>query len=248
MKRTLIAITTLLLIGGCVPLNQGYQRQQTYTTSAESQSTQLAGKMKFGFDNSGQCYKDLAASPIGEPVAKSILIMSDEQPNKYDLLTSKSKLNDSQKKSLKTFLTAATKCRQILADSASGTAYATPIAKRDTESDAIYAKLLTGQMTVGEANTARDQLRIKFREELAAIGKSLDAGFKSSHNAEVAAAERRRAAEIQAAQQQQIINQNQQVINNQIIKSMQPQPPAPVPLPVNTNCTRFGNSINCTSY
>jgi hypothetical protein len=38
-----------------------------------------------------------------------------------------------------------------------------------------------------------------------------------------------------AMYQQQLLNQNQQMINNRN-------------RPVTTNCNRFGNSVNCTSY
>lgn len=233
---------------------QTYECRSTsgYSTTAESQSDQLSKKMKFGFENSGICYKQLEASEIGEPVTKSILIMSDGQPNKYDLLSSKAKLNDSQKKALKSFLASASNCRKILTDSASGTPYAASLAKKDAETDSIYTKLLTGQMTVGEANLARDQLRVKSRDEMMAIGKSLDAQFRNSYNSEVAQDDenRRRLAEAyranqQAQQQQQIINQNQQLINKQMQQNM--KPPAPR-TPVQTNCMSFGSGmINCTT-
>lgn len=233
---------------------QTYECRSTggYSTTAESQSDQLSKKMKFGFENSGICYKQLEASEIGESVTKSILVMSDGQPNKYDLLSSKAKLNDSQKKALKSFLASASNCRKILTESASGTPYAASLAKKDAETDSIYTKLLTGQMTVGEANLARDQLRIRSRDEMMAIGKTLDAQFKNSYNSEVAQDDenRRRLAEAyranqQAQQQQQIINQNQQLINKQIQQNMKP----PVPrAPVQTNCMSFGSGmINCTT-
>jgi hypothetical protein len=239
--------------------NEGIIQIQTYecrspqgnATAAQAQSNQLSSKMKFGFENSGICYKQLEASEIGEPVTKSILVMSDGQSNKYDLLSSKAKLNDSQKKALKSFLASASNCRKILSDAASGTPYAAPLAKRDAETDLIYTKLLTGQMTVGEANLARDQLRAKSRDEIMALGKSLDAQFNNSHNSEVAQDDenRRRLAEAyranqQAQQQQQIINQNQQLINNQIQQNM--KPPAPR-TPVQTDCYRIGNSVSCTT-
>jgi hypothetical protein len=87
---------------------------------------------------------------------------------------------------------------------------------------------------------------------MAAVAKSLDDSFRQSHNSEIAQDDesRRRLAEAyranqQAQQQQQIINQNQQIINNQVIQNMKPVPPK---VPIQTNCSRIGDFINCTTY
>jgi hypothetical protein len=65
--------------------------------------------------------------------------------------------------------------------------------------------------------------------------REIDAGLNASHQQEMAG----RAAAAQAFSnsmaQQQMINQNQQMLNN-------------ANRPVTTNCNRFGNSVNCTSY
>lgn len=243
-KNKLALIVFSVMASGCSPYNQVSQYPQGYMTSSQVQSDQLSRKMKLGFDNLNQCSKELMATPIGQQATKSILVMSDAQENKYDLFSSKSKLNESQKKLLKSFLAEQNKCTKMLADAASGTPYAIAITKRYSDNDAVYMKLLSGQMTIGEANLARDQIRIKSREEVMAIGKSLDDGFSNAHNAEVASIERRRAAEIQAVQQQQIINQNQQIINNQIMQNMKPSAPR---TPIQTDCYRMGNSVSCTT-
>lgn len=244
LRNICLIIAAGFLTVGCSPYSQITQYPQGYMTSSQVQSDQLARKMKLGYENLNQCGDALRASPIGQQITKTMLIMSDSQENKYDLFSSKSKLNEAQKKVLKSFLAEQNKCTKLLTDAASGTPYAIAITKRYSDNDAVYTKLLSGQMTIGEANLARDQIRVKSREEVMAIGKSLDDGFNNSHNAEVTAMERRRVAEIQAAQQQQIINQNQQLINNQIQQNM--KPPAPR-TPIQTDCYRMGNSVSCTT-
>lgn len=243
MKIILFSAGLLLIAAGCAQINRPTQYPQGYMTSAQAQSDQLKRKMAFGYQGNAECNKELRESIIGEQVAKSILIISEDQPNKYDLFSSKSKLNEAQKKTLKTYLTEGEKCRKILLESSSGTPFSTQIIKRNSELDSIYVKLLSNQITVGEANLAREKLRIRNQEEMAAIDKSVGDSFQNSHNAEVANAERKRAEEVRAYQQQQLINQNQQIITNQIIRDMQPK----VAPTVNTNCTRIGNSVNCTS-
>lgn len=240
--------------------NQGILQIQSYdcrspegfASSADEQNKQLSNKMKLGFEKYNKCFDELLQTPVGQQVTKSILVMSDTQANKFDLYTSKSKLNEAQKQTLKTFLTEQSKCVKIMTDTASGTPYALPMAKRFSNRDAVFIKLLSGQMSVGEANMEREQLSIKSREEMMAVGKSIDDGFKNSHNAEVAedVESKRRLANAmrenqQAQQQQQIINQNQQIINNQINQNNQPIFSKP---PIQTDCIRYGNTVNCTTY
>ncbi len=239
--------------------NEGIIQIQTYecrspqgsTTVAEAKSQELSNKMKSGFEGTKKCTNDLVISPMGQQVTKSILVMAEDQPNKFDLFGSKGKVNEQQRKLLREFLGEQAKCRKQLVDAAAGTAYAVPIAKRYAESDALYAKLLTGQISIGEANLSREQSRIQSSQEMAAVAKSLDDSFRQSHNSEIAHDDesRRRLAEAyranqQAQQQQQIINQNQQIINNQIQQNM--KPPAPR-TPIQTDCYRMGNSVSCTS-
>lgn len=239
--------------------NEGIIQIQTYecrssqgnATAAQAQSSQLSSKLKAGFEGTSQCSKESVNSPVGQQVTKSILVMSDDQENKYSLFSSKAKLNEQQKKYLTEFLMAQTKCRKIMLDAASGTPYAAAFTKIYSDSDSVAIKLLAGQLSIGEANLAREQLRGKRNEELAAVEKTLDTQFKNSHNSEVAQDDenRRRLAEAyranqQAQQQQQIINQNQQLINNQIQQNM--KPPAPR-TPIQTNCSRIGDFVNCTS-
>ncbi len=239
--------------------NEGIIQIQTYecrssqgnVSAAQVQSNQLSNKMKAGFEGTSQCSKESVNSPVGQQITKSILVMSDDQENKFTLFSSKAKLNEQQKKYLTEFLVAQTKCRKIMQDAASGTPYAVAFTKIYSDSDSVAVKLLTGQLSIGEANLAREQLRVKRNEELAAVAKTIDSQLNSSHNSEVAQDDenRRRLAEAyranqQAQQQQQIINQNQQIINNQIQQNM--KPPAPR-TPIQTDCYRIGNSVSCTS-
>lgn len=241
--------------------NEGIIQIQTYecrspqgnVSAAQVQSNQLTSKMKAGFEGTSQCSKESVNSPVGQQVIKSILVMSDEQENKYTLFSSKAKLNEQQKKLLTEFLVAQTKCRKIMQDAASGTPYAAAFTKIYSDSDLVFIKLLSGQLSIGEANLAREQLRGRRNEELDAVAKTLDSQFKNSHNSEMAQDDenRRRLAEAyranqQAQQQQQLINQNQQMINNQNQLKNKPPPPR---TPVQTNCTNFGaGMISCTSY
>jgi hypothetical protein len=244
--------------------SQGILQIQTYEcvspqgniTNAQNQSDQLNKKMSSAFESVQKCNKELTESNAGRQITKSMLVLSDDQLNKYDLFSSKMKLNEQQRKLIASFLADQSKCRKPLIDAAAGTAYAIPISKRYADLDSLYVKFLSGQLTVGEANLGREQLFVKSRQEMAAAAKSIDDSLRSAHNAEIAQdkEERNRLAEAHRAsqqnyQQQQIINQNQQLINNQILQSNFPKVnPTSQTSPIQTDCTRMGNFISCTSY
>lgn len=241
--------------------NQGILQIQTYdcrsaegyATTAGENSSKLEMRMQSGYEKSSKCMKELLDSPNGKEVTKSLLVMSAGQENKYDLYSSKSRLSEAQKKLLKPFLMEQAKCNHFLSDAASSTPYAVLIAKRNSAGDVIYTKLLSGQITIGEANLAVDQQSFKIKEEAASVRKSVQDGFKNSQNAEIAedAESKRRLANSirenqQLQQSQQLINQNQQMINNQMQQNIKPAIPR---APVQTNCTSYGaGTINCTTY
>ncbi len=94
--------------------------------------------------------------------------------------------------------------------------------------DLITADLIQHKITWGEANKKRQALRAEITEQITIAAQEIDRGLAQENAAEI-------------ANRQRIFNnwmawqQNQQLINN-------------LNRPTYTNCTRFGNTVNCTSY
>ncbi|MDA8169517.1 MAG: hypothetical protein M0Z59_07450 [Nitrospiraceae bacterium] len=94
--------------------------------------------------------------------------------------------------------------------------------------DLITADLVQHKITWGEANKERQALIAEATEQITIAAQEIDRGLAQENAAEI-------------ANRQRIFNnwltwqQNQQLINN-------------LNRPVNTNCTRFGNTVNCTTY
>lgn len=109
---------------------------------------------------SSDCGKRNRETPNGKIVESSILIFSETQPNKFDLLSSKARLNESQKKVLKQFLAETASCRNIRLEGYKGTAYLSIMQKDYGSKDIIYGKLIAGQLTIGDANTALKQINL----------------------------------------------------------------------------------------
>lgn len=95
---------------------------------------------------------------------------------------------------------------------------------------AASADLYAGKITYGEFATARQQLLSQVQRDAANVVQRLD--------------------EQQSASDEQRKNRAMMYLLNQQRQApaFQPQQPYQPPRPTTTNCYRFGNQINCTSY
>jgi hypothetical protein len=103
------------------------------------------------------------------------------------------------------------------------------------KADANLLELAKQNISWGDYVNRNKILADELRPQLVAAGQRVDTELRAEHQQEM----QQRAAAAQAFSnamyQQQLLNQNQQMINN-------------INRPVTTNCNRFGNSVNCTSY
>jgi len=121
-------------------------------------------------------------------------------------------------------------CRKVLVD---GQAKIHPLivttqVEGFTAADRIWTEFAAGKMSWGEFNTKRKDVAVDVQQRMVAASQRIDAQLTNNHRYEVE--QRQRAAEAVsawAAQQQAIAAMNR---------------------PRTTNCTGFGNSINCTTY
>ena len=102
-------------------------------------------------------------------------------------------------------------------------------------SDLIMVSLMQRKITWGEANKKRSALINDFMAKMQVVGSQIDRELAASNQAELAQRQAALNALSQWANQQQVLMQNQQMINS-------------LNRPVITNCTRYGNSINCSSH
>lgn len=248
MKKISIVLTVFsVFAAGCAQPPNYFAHQNVYTTQASIEKERQNRLARSGQEAGDACTAKAKESPSYQVVEKNIF-PEENNPNKYSLLSSKAKLNEAQKKALKEYLALVTPCRKIYTDAAQGLPFAAPMENANSKFDLIYAKLLSGQLSIGEANEQRNQARQVMKSELSTIQANVNQNLEASHNAEIQNAQQRRAAEIQAAQQQQLINQ-QQMKNQQEIWNKATPKPVPAPKQVNTNCMNLGaGMISCTSY
>jgi hypothetical protein len=156
-------------------------------------------------------------------------------------MASPAKITPAQKQALLTYLAANQKCRQI----ARTEFYQYPsfIAIYNNyfgDSDVLFAKLISREITIGEANRQRSSLNAKAQSEGNQASEKLFNQYNAAINQEVQAAQadaaQRRAIAAQYLMNQQNINAQQQMntrnqINNNLI--------------LNTTCNRLGDQVNC---
>jgi len=164
LKIALLSVSFSML-AGC---NQ-MRPQQSYAPAAVApQQNSVAEQVRSGMQAANECSKNHRATPNGKIVESSIIVLNDNQTNKYELLSSKARLSESQKKAFKQYLSDLNTCRNLYLDAYRGLPDQ-PIIKKDYAfRDIIYGKLLSGQMAVGDANTAINENKIKIVEELKA--------------------------------------------------------------------------------
>ena len=99
----------------------------------------------------------------------------------------------------------------------------------------VYAKLLSKEITIGQANREKTTRFSKLNSDTTNASQEIDNKLSSQHNQEVQATQaqdaQRRAIAAQYLINLQNINAQQQMNNK----------------PVNTTCNRYGNQVNCTT-
>jgi hypothetical protein len=243
MIKLIVVLLAALSLSGCQTnmsqagievdnLKQGYARIQSQTKA---------------------CVDSVEATDAGKVFTSQILFARPESLNKYELLTNNSKLNDPQKSALKEVLLLNQACREINMKGLSALhgAHANNQRLYNSKIDAVYVALLNGDFTIADANKAKEKAIGEYLSMQEAIN-SQDRQRWQAMDAQENADRSARAAillpmlmqqQIQAQQQQNMYNQQMNQINNNRPVYV---PPAYTP-PVTTNCTTFGNQVQCTS-
>jgi hypothetical protein len=240
--KSIFAGLVLILLAGCAT-----NINQTQAGRLDDENRKLIDDAKAA----GQaCSSALYQTEAGKIVINQILYVDQTSPNKFDLMSSKAKLNQVQKDALRSFLTRVDECRQIykLAWSKVNADFTGVINRYDSKIDAIFLALLDDKFTIGDANRAKDKATQERIAEFSAANAQYVQRLQAMDNDEYAQRQRAAAIMMPLLMQQNAINaQNQQNFYNQQMQNIRNNTPRYVP-PFNTTCQAIGNQINCTSY
>jgi hypothetical protein len=240
--KSIFAGLVLILLAGCAT-----NSNQTQAGRLDDENRKLIEAARA---TATACAEALDQSEAGKVVTTQILFVSPTSSNKFELMSSKSKLNQVQKEALKTFLKSVPECRQPLLSAYSriDPAFAGFTARFYSKMDAIYLALLDDKFTIGDANIAKDKASQERGTEFAAANAQYVQRLQAMDNDEYAQRQRAAAIMMPLLMQQNAINaQNQQNFYNQQMQNIRRSTPTYMQ-PVNTTCQAIGNQINCTSY
>jgi hypothetical protein len=239
LRAALIAIglVSTLALTGC----------QTMTASQSTVSL-VNEKLAKGREMQEQCINQIVAeNPDDFAIVESqVAALRQTASNKVVLMANKNKISPQQKTALLNVLNANTKCRMDFLTASQGTPVFEPTMDYYGRLDILYSKLLQGDLTIGEFNTENELVRSQARARIDQSILSYNSMMADAHYREVE--QRQRAAAVMLpylAQQQAIQQQN---MYNQQMLMLQQQQNMMLNQPVNTNCTQYGNQINCRSW
>ena len=239
--KSIFAGLFLILLAGCAT-----NSNRTQAGQIADQNRKILADATVAGDACSDTLKQTEAAKI---VISQILFVNQTSPNKFELMSSKAKINQAQKEALKTFLTQASTCRQpgISASSRIDAAYVGVINRYYSKMDTIYLALLDDKFTIGDANRAKDKAIQERATEFATADAQYIQKLQAMDNDEYAQRQRTAAILLPYMMQQNAINsQNQQNLYNQQMQNIRVNTPVYIQ-PVTTTCQAVGNQVICNS-
>lgn len=226
--KTAIILAALALLAGCDTMPQQQVQQAPRPTAAD--------------DPSVTCARRAAVMPQFAPLSEKIAINMRADQVSLEMLADRARPTDQEKALLSAWQQQRVACFDVGVSFRA--AYAPPryvawLSSSHNGTSGLVARLYGGDMTYGEFNRARASLAADTeatRLEMQQRERETQAAAAAQDDAN------RRAAAgmmLQNMQNQQLL---QQQLQQQQMQQMQQNRPS------TTNCQRFGNQVNCTTY
>lgn len=217
--RRLLLLLALLPLAGCVTPGGGLQQAKRPTSSD---------------DPSNGCFASIAYDARFVPLRDKIAINLKPDKPTLEMMSDPSKVTPEEKRLLSVWKVARDTCADMGASFRAQ--YAPPedranIAVGMAATDALTARLYSGEITYGEFN--------RLRANNAVTGQARGAATEQREREANAAAAAQEDARRQAAVNQAFQNLQQQQMQNQLLLNQNRA--------VTTKCQRFGNQVSCTT-
>jgi len=240
VMKFLAALALFFALVGC-------ETNRPIPTQAQAENDRLSRQVASAREAEKLCVDEMEKEPDYKRTYDEIIYKRNDSPNKFDLMTNKNRLNEEQVEVLKRFVRISVKCREVSIAALSGTPYAAVQTKIFSAFDAMYLKLMKGEITIGEANERRAEAIMQAQAEWERASGDLGARLNQMHNNEVNDRNQRATAMLPyIMQQQQNQQMQQQLWYQQQMQAITNNRPVLV-APTTTNCTRLGDQVNCTT-
>ena len=237
MKVKIIILALAMLLTGCESMQQKTQAQVEYE--------RVSKQISYRFEKMDACIAEVTKDPNVKKMYEEILAQSEKSTNKYQLMLINEKPTAEQIKVLMNALPVAKKCRER--DGLSGLPYKIVDLKRSNALDMLYLKLLRSEITIGNANVEKSKIEADYATNWEQANNEMNARYNEMYNAEMTG--RRQAAAAMMPyimQQQQNTLMQQQLMYQQQMQNIYNNRQITNPT-TTTNCSAFGNQINCTT-
>lgn len=191
-----VSIFVCLLMTGCV--SNYHSQNQIPSSQAVRNNTVVAvnsaiSRLNICTDNLRETKPAFAGDTRDFSAAKSVLVVDKEvlyykedDPIKITLLSSKAKLTPSQRMALFEYIQVNQKCRNIIkTELANYPSLLLSFENFYSDTDIIYAKLISQEWTIGEANQQRAILVRRAKTEFTNASSSMETAFNAQINTEI---------------------------------------------------------------
>lgn len=240
MNKYIVGCGLALLLMGC-------ETTKPQKSQAQFEQEKISQQVAAAFSSAKPCLDEVKDKEEIKRVSAEILFQDENSPNKFDLITKKEKPTAEQIELLKSAMPLATKCRPIVMSGLNGTPFQIVILKTYNSLDALYLKLMKGEIAIGDANEEKSKIIAQQKTDWANASAELDARLRAMHNSEIEGRRQAAAAMMPYLMQQQQNQQfQQQLLYQQQMQNIINNRPV-LTSPTTTNCIRYGNQIDCTT-
>jgi len=239
MKRIIAGFLVTIAISGC--------QTNPHPTQAHFERDRISQQLSTSLAESQICLDKAKENETVRRYFAEIMYYNDESANKHSLITNPLLPTQDQIEVIKGALPHLTKCRSSAVDGTIGTPYQVAILKLFNAMDAIYIKLLKTEISIGAANEGKSRAIAEHKMDWATATTEVNNRINNMYNTEMEG--RRQAAAAMMPyllQQHQNYQNQQQLMYQQQLQSILNSRPAITP-PSRTNCTRYGNQIDCVT-
>lgn len=219
----LIGLAAALVAGACA-------------TTAEREATRIRASLQESQPALEACTSRLHSAPQ-YAVIGSKLVVWDGEPTLAQQTNATKATADEAQMLLELHEQYLAPCRRARLEAAGKgvSAWVPLIVDAYTKQDAVFAEVVKGKVTYGDANRQLMAIKAEGRTKFEAVNREVVGALEKSHNTELARRQAAAASMQQWIYQQQVLLQNQQMINamNQ---------------PRVTNCQYVGAYLSCTTF
>ena len=241
MQKIIFMTVCCLAMVGCQTMQQQPQQSQ-----AQIEQGRIQTSLRTADANFKACQSEVEKSELYSRVIKEVFFEKDDSPNKFSLLANKNKPTSEQIELVKDAMPLITKCRATVLEGLRNTPFMVVTLKYYNALDAMYIKTIRGELTIGDANEEKVKASSVRKIEWEQAGIELDTKLRAMHESEMSGRMQAAAAMMPYLMQQQNQQFQQQMLYQQQMQNIMNNRPV-LTAPTTTNCSTFGNQINCTT-